>query len=351
LTLPFLNIAHPSLGSRRGSASDAHSETSQSSFPILHDDKPHVLLDIPHRPGTSEARQRSRTVSSQSIATSSAITLNQPASTGILNVNHFVDHDLLRGVSIGFKGPTISTRLVQMQDQMPNIISLPYTRCPPLHIQAPDWRHLLRLMARLSGTRIEPTVDAMTVSNAEVKLRTVIQFVKPHPNSDDWRTVLWFTIDQPVPYSVPGASRYTSGNPNLLPWSYTLSPIPVLLRDASDTNMSKTYTIPATDTIPLPTLPITFPDLALYLQAALDTSRRHLSDSPNGLGKLGKMVQVCYAHINQGHSEYDIVPERTRVTQYIKRVIGLSNKDKKKKGTNNEDTYQLVTPFISNEWG
>ena len=267
--------------------------------------------------------------------------------------------------AIGFKGPIISTRLVQMQDQMPNIISLPCTRCPPLHIQAPDWRHLLRLMARLSGTRIEPTADAM--SNTEVKLRTVIQFVKvrvillsvlrnlthfkPHPNSDDWRTVLWFTIDQPVPPSVPGASRYTSGNPNLLPWSYTLSPIPVLLRDASDTNMSKTYTIPATDTVPLPTLPITFPDLALYLQAALDTSRRHLSDSPNGLGKLGKMVQVCYAHINQGYSEYDIVPERTRVTQYIKRVIGLSNKDKKKKGTNNEDTYQLVTPFISNEWG
>lgn len=91
LTLPFSNIAHPSLGSRRGS-------TSETSSPILHDDKPHVLLDIPHRPTTSEARQRSQTVSSQSIATSSAITQNQPASTGILNVNHFVDHDLLRGV-------------------------------------------------------------------------------------------------------------------------------------------------------------------------------------------------------------------------------------------------------------
>jgi hypothetical protein len=115
--------------------------------------------------------------------------------------------------------------------------------------------------------------------------------------------------------------------------------------------MSKTYTIPATDTVPLPTLPITFPDLALYLQAALDTSRRHLSDNPNGLGKLGKMVQICYPNINH-HSEYDIAPERTRVGQYIKRVIGLSNKDKKKgKGTNNEDTYQLVTPFIPNEWG
>lgn len=80
--------------------------------------------------------------------------------------------------AIGFKGPMISTRLIPMQEQMPNIISLPYSRCPPLHIQAPDWRHLLRLMARLSGTRIEPTVEAMAVSKSDLKLRTVVQFVK-----------------------------------------------------------------------------------------------------------------------------------------------------------------------------
>ena len=62
------------------------------------------------------------------------------------------------------------------------------------------------------------------------------------------------------------------------------------------------------------------------------------------------MVQTCYPNINQDFSENE--PERTRVRQYLKRVIGLSNKDKKKaKGTNNEDTYQLVTPFIPNEWG
>ncbi|KAF8812324.1 hypothetical protein BYT27DRAFT_7087687 [Phlegmacium glaucopus] len=299
------------------------------------------------------ARRPSQSLPPQPIAPTSATTLNKNTlpSTGVLNINHFVDLDLLRGVSIGFKSPTMSVRLLQMQDPMPNIISLPYTRCPPLHLQAPDWRHLLRLMARLSGTRMEPTVEAMAVSKAELKLRTVVQFVKPHPSVDDWRSVLWFTIDQPVPPSVPSASRYTSGNPNLLPWSYTLSPIPVLLRDACDTNMSKIFAIPATDTIPLPTLPITFPNLALYLQAALDTSRQHLSDNPNGLGKLAKMVQMCYPSIDEGHSEYDI-PERTRVSHLFKRVIGRGNKDKKKaKGTNNEDTYQLVTPFVPEEWG
>jgi hypothetical protein len=65
-----------------------------------------------------------------------------------------------------------------MQGALPNIISLPYGRCPPLHLQAPSWRHLLKLMARLSGTRIEPTVEALAVVKSDPQLRTVIQFVK-----------------------------------------------------------------------------------------------------------------------------------------------------------------------------
>lgn len=72
----------------------------------------------------------------------------------------------------------MSTNLDFMKDPMPNIISLPATRCPPLHLQAPDWRHMLRLLARLSNTRIEPTVDAISTSKAALKLRTVVQFIK-----------------------------------------------------------------------------------------------------------------------------------------------------------------------------
>jgi hypothetical protein len=61
---------------------------------------------------------------------------------------------------------------------MPNIISLPHGKCPPLHLQGPSWRHLLKLMAMLSGTRLEATVEAMAVSKTEMQLRTVVQFVK-----------------------------------------------------------------------------------------------------------------------------------------------------------------------------
>ncbi|KAF9058051.1 hypothetical protein BJ165DRAFT_1333807 [Panaeolus papilionaceus] len=235
-----------------------------------------------------------------------------------------------------------------MDDPMPNIISLPYARCPPLHLQSPNWMHLLRLMARLSGTRIEPTVEAMAISKTELKLRTVVQFVKPHPQSPDWRTILWFSIDHPIPPAAPGAHRYLSHNPNLLPWSYSLSPVPMILRDAADTHISKTYTIPPSQQVPLPNLPITFPNLALYFQAAIDHSRRHAND-PNGIGKLGKMVQQCYPSIDQPGPEYD-VPERG--VRKILNNLGIRKKGKKgKNDTNNEETYQLVTPFVPDEWG
>ena len=125
----------------------------------------------------------------------------------------------------------------------------------------------------------------------------------------------------------------------------------MLLRDAHDTHLSKTYTIPTSEAVPLPTLPITFPNLALYLQAALDYSRHHSGDQASGVGKLGKMVQMCYPNLQQGRSEFD-VPERSTMGHLFKRVMGRGNKDKRKgKGTNNEETYQLVTPFVPDEWG
>jgi hypothetical protein len=65
-----------------------------------------------------------------------------------------------------------------MTGPMPNVITLPYGRAPVFHFQAPSWRKLLKLMARLSGTRVEPTVDAINVAKHDLKLRTVIQFVK-----------------------------------------------------------------------------------------------------------------------------------------------------------------------------
>lgn len=95
-SLSFSPIAYPSLGSRRGSAS-SHSETSQSqtsSSPIPSNDKPRLHSQ---RSASSEGR-RGLTLP-QPIATTSSIPPNQrPQTAGLLNINHFVDQELLRGV-------------------------------------------------------------------------------------------------------------------------------------------------------------------------------------------------------------------------------------------------------------
>ena len=80
--------------------------------------------------------------------------------------------------AVGFTPPTISSTPAHMSGPMPNIITLPFGKSPPLHLQAPSWRHLLKLMARLSGTRIEPTLEAVAVTKEDLKLRTVVQFIR-----------------------------------------------------------------------------------------------------------------------------------------------------------------------------
>ncbi|KAJ7180264.1 hypothetical protein C8R43DRAFT_972430 [Mycena crocata] len=283
-------------------------------------------------------------------AASSASIRSEDSYASSIGANQFIDTDLLRGVSIGFVAPSITPDLVPLAGSMPNIISLPYGRCPPLHLQAPSWRHLLKLMARLSGTRIEPTVEALAVTrSSQMHLRTVVQFVRPHHTSPEWRTVLWFTIDHPVPTSLPGARKYTNGDVDVLPWSYTLSSIPALLRDGSDTLLSKCYTIPSSDAVPFPALPISFPNMAMYLQAALEESRRYSNDSSSGVRKLAKMVETCYPSYSENGGDDG---ERSRVGGLFKKVIGRGGrKDKSKKGKGgNEDTYELVTPFVLDDF-
>ncbi|KAJ7276554.1 hypothetical protein B0H12DRAFT_1085921 [Mycena haematopus] len=279
---------------------------------------------------------------------SSASSYNEDSD--VRSAYQLLDADLGRGVSIGFVAPTITPELVPMHGPMPNRISLPYGRCPPLHLQAPTWRHLLKLMARLSGTRIEPTVEALAVTrSSQMQLRTIVQFVRTHHASPDWRTVLWFTIDHPVPPHLPNSRKFTNGDVDVLPWSYTLSSLPALLRDGSDTPLSKFYTIPSSAAVPFPSLPISFPNMAMYLQAALEESRKYMGDSSSGMRKLAKMVETCYPQMTEPGEDDG---ERSRVGGLFKKVIGRGGrKDRSKKGGGNLDTYELVTPFVLDDWG
>ena len=80
--------------------------------------------------------------------------------------------------ALGFGPPHISSTKTMLEGGFPNIISLPAGRFVPFHIQAPDWRHLLKMMARLSGTRVEASLEAIADTEEELKLRTVVQFVR-----------------------------------------------------------------------------------------------------------------------------------------------------------------------------
>lgn len=236
---------------------------------------------------------------------------------------------------------------------------MPYGRSVPLHIQATSWRHALKLLARLPGTTIQATLEALAITKTDHRLRTVVQFVKvsysqsrlhdvwlmkvqPHLVSNEWRTILWFTLDHPVPDDVIGRSKYAN-DVNVLPWSYTFATVPQLLRGGAESQLSKTYSIPACDSHPFPTLPITFPDLAMYLHGALETSRRRINDSSSGVRKLAKMTEACYPSMNADEIDE---PDRKRGGLF-KNLMGRGNR---RRG-GNEDTYDLVTPFVASEWG
>jgi len=251
---------------------------------------------------------------------------------------------------MGFSLPVISTELLPMAGAMPNVITLPYGKAPVFHFQAPSWRRLLKLMARLSGTRVEPTVEALSVAKHALRLRTVIQFVKLHHSASEWKTVLYLTTDYPVPSNVPNAHRYTNCDVSALPYSYALSPLPPLLRDGPESPMAKYYVVPSTATTPYPTLPIDFPDLAMYLQSAVRDSRRAASDSSGGIRKLAQHIDSCYqTEAEVTATDREAVSKRGGVAFMFKRVMGRNKASKS--GGGNDEIYDLVTPFVPDEWG
>ena len=212
-------------------------------------------------------------------------------------------------IALGFNAPRISSIKTTVKGGVPNVISLPAGGFVPFHIQAPDWHHLLKKMARSSGSRIEPSVEAIVGNEQELKLRTVVQFVRVHTQflhdaymanlltkvdtaSQDWRTVVYLTIDNSSPPDAP--REFTNGDVNTLPFSYSASSLPSILRDGPDGPIAKYYTIPATQNTPYPTLPIGFPSVAVYLASAVYDSRRTERDDSGGMGRLAKILDTLY---------------------------------------------------------
>jgi hypothetical protein len=149
--------------------------------------------------------------------------------------------------------------------------------------------------------------------------------------------IIYLTVDSSPP---AGASSSKNNNDvNTLPWSYTQSPLPILLRDGADSSSSKLYTIPSTSITPYPMLPITFPNMAMYLNSAMEDSRRTV-DGSNGTRKLAKMVDLLYPN-EQAPGMEDPEYEKGGVGRKFKNIFGRGKYSRR-----NEDTWDLVTPFV-----
>lgn len=145
-----------------------------------------------------------------------------------------------------------------------------------------------------------------------------------------------------IDYPAPEGHSHTMHNPNdpaLLPYSYTLSPVPDHLRQNADSATSKWFSIPLLKEYPRPTLPISFPDLAVYLARAVEISRNGIAgERTPGFHRLAKAVDAFYPNRH----------EHTR-SRLATRVRGLFGWDKAKR--ENDDRSNLVTPFWPDDFG
>jgi hypothetical protein len=91
------------------------------------------------------------------------------------------------------------------------------------------------------------------------------------------------------------------------------------------------------------------PDMATYLAAAVEDSRRARGDSSVGLRRLSKMMNLFYPNQRARVSAEEEGEPRGRGRAFIGRLMGRQPRPPQG-GGHNADMYDVVTPFVS-EWG
>jgi hypothetical protein len=174
-----------------------------------------------------------------------------------------------------------------------------------------------------------------------------------HATSLHWHVILYLTIDLPAP-NEPRFNKYRNlSDPSVLPYSYTLSPTPHNLRETADAPLQKWYSIPATNALPLIPLPVSFPDLAQYLIAALEESRRSQSDRTAGLGRLAKAVDTLYPGAASASQEGEEGEDGGGGGSFVGRIGKLFGRGQSAQSARpaNDDRATLVTPFYADNYG
>ena len=108
--------------------------------------------------------------------------------------------------------------------------------------------------------------------------------------------------------------------------------------------MSKYYTIPATQNVPYPTLPVTFPDMASYLASAVEDSRMMMCDGSNNMKRLARTLDMLYP----AGVELDVEDDEPGkpADGALNTFSNAFGREWRVQRRNDDDYAELVTPFV-----
>ncbi|EJT97976.1 hypothetical protein DACRYDRAFT_111492 [Dacryopinax primogenitus] len=221
----------------------------------------------------------------------------------------------LPDVAIGFNAPQNDPAFYHRHQEpmlFPDLVLL--ETVSPLYISANTYRALLRALAHFGSVRVEAPPNLIATVKTVVQTNTVVQFSRLNAQSRDWRCILHLEVHPSQQGVQPSGGRGTA---------------PSSIKARSNA-LNTVITLPQ----PSPVLPFTLSSLADYLRKALSDSRSASSDSGKALHRA-----VVQSDPEEAAKNAD-APTR----QGLLGVFGLG---KNVKRTDlNEDTYDLVTPFI-----
>ncbi|KAG8691664.1 hypothetical protein FRC11_013275, partial [Ceratobasidium sp. 423] len=243
---------------------------------------------------------------------------------------------LLHGISYGFRDPDPPTPvLMPPADPLPPSIMI--GEKTPFHVQAPNFRHLLRLLSHYGSTNVMATPAAIAASKSGVhSLRVVLHFVRGNHDRDPWLCRLFLelhTPDDKETTPVPDTSMLWSDS--------SLSKV------ATCGPRGKLYVIPG----PLPPLPLPLQSLSSFIAKRLDEACRAPSDN---VRRLERILVECYGSVGGALNSVEEIGGRQKGSGNLSfggifsRVKDKFSSDKG--GTLNDHTYDLISPFQIDEY-
>ena len=198
-----------------------------------------------------------------------------------------------------------------------------------------------------------------------------------------WRTILYLSVDNPLPLNTPRPWRFTNIDTGRLPYKFPVPATAAGLASSSSLNLGSSITSAATLTnspdapmyafaAPHAELPVSMPNVARFLMEKLVEARAAMTGSgacfrlltprvltsaleltafkyvtgsdAQSIRRLAKILDTCYPE-----QKAERAPGQRRAA--LKAMI-MGNRGKAKKNEpENDQVYQLVTPFRMDDWG